>query len=133
MNSDSGETLNKLYRKLLSLQSICKENCCYYHVVIGIFFTSGSQRSLRYFLLEHLVAFPILDTEPLIGAECPDHSIPRLITYTNRNNESRLCKICPKSLETFLVSQIPTRQNINLYFYKKDHIVISNIFFNHFE
>lgn len=55
-------------------------------------FTCGFQRFLRYFLLEHLVIFQILGTELLAGEECLNHSIPHLITYTNRNTKTDFIK-----------------------------------------
>lgn len=90
-------------------------------------FTCGFQSSLRYFLLEHSVTFEILDTEPLIGEECLDHSIPHLITFIRRNNKSRFYQIDLTSLETFMVSQS------NIYtceykFYKKNPTVTSKTF-----
>lgn len=55
-------------------------------------FTCGFQRFLRYFLLEHLVTFQILDTEPLAGEECLDHSTAHLITYIKRDNKADFIK-----------------------------------------
>lgn len=59
-------------------------------LVFFFVFTYDFQRSLRYFLLEHLVTLQILDTEPLVEEECLDHSIPHLITYIKKNNKKQI-------------------------------------------